>query len=732
MNILWKKILSAAAALALAVSCVDLFPGNISCITAADEYENSEIPAKSEEQVNSVSYSVDTNDELFYDYMLSMAFESLSEELQNDFDSRSEPAYNASGISARSFLKGNDLKAYDYLIEEIKKIAAGERHSTIIEFSPEEIGGSGCCGPWTAQELGLSSDDWNAALVALDNKAKAFKFNFSKVVGALLADCPYDLYWFDKTTSYSYKAFDSYSRYSVGNQYYYKLNGDSKLTLRVSKDYSETGETGTTTTRNDLALVKTAVANAADIITEFSEKSGYDLLKCYKDKICSITDYDHSAPRTTTQPGKNYGDPWQLVYVFDGDVSTKVVCEGYSKAFKYLCDLSAARLPNISCNIATGIAYFRYSSGGHMWNIVNMEDNRSYLIDVTNCDNGSTWDDDLFMKKAVSGSIDSGYYVNDVDIFVYDDKTKANFSTDVLTLSTTDYVKQTVEDKSTVIGTYAKTGSEIGLDFIFYVPSALVGAGAEAVLTGPEGDYIYILYGRDKDSQDRYTLTYNMSAARIDCTVSIEIKDSNGNTLPLYDQNGAQYSNNTCSDSVIDSLTRLELQAQAQSDAAMVRLLKAEKNISAYAQKYLTGSTEITAQALPDISADTVQQYGLKTSGSAPDGFSIVGMSLVLDSRFKARLYFTVDGGTASHSFSLSEGKYSIHEENGMCYLEVEGIYGYSLDRELVFVIDDYVITFSPMTYVYNVLKSGTDDDLVNLAKAVYEYGMAAREYYCV
>lgn len=32
----------------------------------------------------------------------------------------------------------------------------------------------------------------------------------------------------------------------------------------------------------------------------------------------------------------------ELIWVFDGDSSTNVVCEGYAKAFQYLCDLSGA------------------------------------------------------------------------------------------------------------------------------------------------------------------------------------------------------------------------------------------------------------------------------------------------------------------------------------------------------------------------------------------------------
>ena len=51
--------------------------------------------------------------------------------------------------------------------------------------------------------------------------------------------------------------------------------------------------------------------------------------------------------------GASYGDPWQLVYVFDGDPSTNVVCEGYAKAFQYLCDLTRFD-GDVTCRTVSG------------------------------------------------------------------------------------------------------------------------------------------------------------------------------------------------------------------------------------------------------------------------------------------------------------------------------------------------------------------------------------------
>ena len=69
----------------------------------------------------------------------------------------------------------------------------------------------------------------------------------------------------------------------------------------------------------------------------------YGKLCYFRDAICSLTDYNHEAVAD-----KVYGDPWQLVWVFDGKPNTKVVCEGYAKAFQYLAGMATTEATVIS------------------------------------------------------------------------------------------------------------------------------------------------------------------------------------------------------------------------------------------------------------------------------------------------------------------------------------------------------------------------------------------------
>ena len=143
-----------------------------------------------------------------------------------------------------------------------------------------------------------------------------------------------------------------------------------------------------------------------------------------------------------TDPEAAYGHPWQIIYVFDNDPTTKVVCEGYSKAFKYLCDLSTFLNPNISCYLVTGTM----NGGNHMWNIVTMKDGKNYLVDVTNSEDGTFGAGGELFLTGASGNISIGYTVyssNGQVKYVYDDRTKdlwGTSSSSILSVASSDYV----------------------------------------------------------------------------------------------------------------------------------------------------------------------------------------------------------------------------------------------------------------------------------------------------
>ena len=115
-----------------------------------------------------------------------------------------------------------------------------------------------------------------------------------------------------------------------------------------------------------IAAFDQAVNNAKKALeAKFSPMSTrQEKLKIIHDYICNETNYGDGNNPAAHTAGAFFLD------------ECDVVCEGYAKAFKILCDEFG-----IPCACITGDA-----DGPHMWNYVKMDDGKWYLVDVT-------WDD---------------------------------------------------------------------------------------------------------------------------------------------------------------------------------------------------------------------------------------------------------------------------------------------------------------------------------------------------
>ena len=287
-------------------------------------------------------------------------------------------------------LRGVNKSVYEYLNAEIAKVAAGKRSSTIFEISAEDAFGNK--NYWNAADLGLATlTDYNGNITeAAEKRCQDFK----TVINALLVDNPYGLYWYDKTYKYTTgRGFTLKLVVADGEERIY-AEGKMCYKLPVAAAYSEiktekgTKAKGTYVFDTEIGQSSIEIVETAcDIVGKYDGLGDRERLSKYGDEICRMVEYyNQDLP-------EEYGDPWQLIWVFDGDTSTNVVCEGYSKAFKFLCDLTEFN-GNVNCIIATGAL----GSVGHMWNVVSIEDGHNYLVDVTNSDTlAGLAEDGLFM-----------------------------------------------------------------------------------------------------------------------------------------------------------------------------------------------------------------------------------------------------------------------------------------------------------------------------------------------
>ena len=297
---------------------------------------------------------------------------------ENGFNSSSM----AASYSAKANLNAEEQTVYNTLKAEIEKIASGQRKDTNIKTTG-----------------------------VLGSQASA-----DKVWHALLSDLPYELYWHDKTEGKGI-------RFTYSGSF-----KDVTFSFTVAQEFR--GKDMTTT---NIPNVPAAVQTARSVVAANASKSDHDKLQAYRQYICDQVSYNYAAARGEYANG--YGNPWQLLWVFDGDSTTNVVCEGYAKSFKYLCDLteeSNGWTGDVETINVTGTM----GTENHMWNIVRIGGG-NYLVDVTNCDTGMKgYPQKLFLRGAVGDGIS---YTVENTVYTYGTETRTGFAAADLKLSGTDY-----------------------------------------------------------------------------------------------------------------------------------------------------------------------------------------------------------------------------------------------------------------------------------------------------
>lgn len=376
-----------------------------------------------------------------------------SEELLTSYANQ-EFGFNRDVAPAKTYcgdhLSGTDAKVYAALKKYIEPIASGARTDTSIQIPMSDVGFP---ERLYASDFGLDkwttdpSDYVGTQYSTLMNKISKY-FNYSPIpVGwSVVRDCPYEFYWFD-LTFYYYDTYDIQFYYdSARREYYAFMSFD--FSFEVNEEYR--GSNLFTTNPSKTGLVKKALANAKKIISAAASYSDTDKLIYYRDKIIALTDYNYPASYLSGQVG--YGpdsNPWQIIWIFDNDPDTKVVCEGYAKSFKYLCDNTKFSHANIQCYWVKGDFGNGSWSDYHSWNIVHMSDGKNYLVDLTNCDDGGAdVDPNLFMASPYSGNVTNGFWFSDYDdnyLYEYDKETLEFYSQEALTISFTPFSAENAE-----------------------------------------------------------------------------------------------------------------------------------------------------------------------------------------------------------------------------------------------------------------------------------------------
>lgn len=603
---------------------------------------------------------------------------------------------------------GLNARIYEKIEAGIAQVAAGSRSSTVFELSLADVG---LDGHYTAADLGVDDllDEEGSLAEDADNAMKDVKkADLAAIAHALMLSCPYDLYWFDKTKGVNLESgIDTIAGdYDDNGELYLYFEGEYafRFSFTVASEYAA-----------GLYEVKTSEAQTAwnyqtlaqEIIDRYANASDYEKLDGYRQEICTLASYNHA--------GKiDYGNAWQATWVFDGAEDTAVVCEGYAKAFQYLCDNTHFNSSAVRCYTVTGTLSGGTGDGSHMWNIVAMDDGANYLADLTNCDEGTIGADDLLFLKGYQSVDENGNYtfagLDEAQVhYTYDDIAHTFYTDAELALSATDYVPLLQPELSAAA---MSLGENIGLHFYVSLDESAA-----------NGAYMDFAWGDDKTATSSAQListgdyagdtrfTCPLSAKELYDTVKATLRDQNGKKLGEYTYSGAQYLN-----ALVDN--------QPYS-SALRKLARATLTYGAAARYYFRGGESVSVTA---ISPSLVPPF-LQSSMVIADGdVRFYGKSLLTKDVLRLRLYFAAPEApvvlVANKSVAVDkveDGFYKVdipivpdNLQNGF-QVRVSGT-----GIQFTVGVNDYIAT---------ALKQSANPALKTLVYAIYHYGVAVQSY---
>ena len=356
------------------------------------------------------------------------------------------------------------------------------------------------------------------------------------------------------------------------------------------------------------------------------------------------------------------------------------------------------------CNLA------RVCQKGVKYDLMGMDDFRIYYGDLvecahTNVDGTSSIENGVckWCKKTVAFNCDvcerdvamSGQTVGKNAAIVGTSLTLTDSIDINLHLELTEAIKNDESAKIVLRGADGRRTTEYALKDLTLIPEGEIGAGT-------------------------YKVTLPLRS--IDMTKAV--------TAELYQ--GDEKLGMTYTTTVADYLNALYSTTENDTEKALV---EATLNYGAYAQKYFavkngdaalddllpnTDVTDAVADAAPAADVDATIEG---------DAATVTGVSLILTSTTKIKIYFTVADGLEPE---VSAGELGTDAESGEYYVILDGVMPKMLGEQSTVTITAGDATTSISISVYNCIEGilgAGDEAYVNLAKALYLFGEAAANY---
>ena len=376
-----------------------------------------------------------------------------------------------------------------------------------------------------------------------------------------------------------------------------------------------------------------------------------------------------------------------------------------------------------------------------MWNVVHL-DGQNYMVDVTNNDGRNPMPYFLIgYTSTCSGTyqepgtgidtVMTGYTYGSSSYYYYN-VTRESFGTAALTISDTDYEYSTIATDA-FCGHAMQITDQIGLQFFVELPANPNLAEYYVTFTDNHNhldpDVPFFLTRSSKVSNPNiYMVQVDLTAIQMADLITPTLHNPDGTSVT-----GTAYS-------AQDYINWGRARSNTVTTDAEKTILNSLADYGYYAQVYLSRvrSWTIGTDYSGMNSSETTYNYAEVMSAVArnalscnldPSVFASGSYSLQFGNTVTLNIYLRPASGVVidTDAFSIDAGgrNYVIEQSGGRYVIRISGIPAGSLRERFVISYNGSSITLSPMSYVYDMLRTTAANDGRNAVCALYRFALA-------
>ncbi len=277
----------------------------------------------------------------------------------------------------------------------------------------------------------------------------------------------------------------------------------------------------------------------------------------------------------------------------------------------------------------------------------------------------------------------------------------------------------------------------IGVNFYTILPDAVKNdAGAYALFDGPNGEQTVFVKDAATGADGRTVFTYAVYAKETRDEINLRLFDGTGAQIDMVCGDAAHTPISAEGYSYSVDTYLAAIAAGGESDE-MKALAAALADYGAAADRLFgySGANAPAVEAdLSEITAESLDAYKLTQSGTAPEGLSLSGATLMLESETTLRVYFKAQTAPA---VTVDGAAVDPVQKGNAYYVAIPNILAKELGAPHTIAFGEYGISCSALTYAYSVLRaypeSDTSAEAVNLrtlARALVRYQQTAVAYF--